>query len=325
MHLGSVQDKQVWCSLKSEIVLPDTYCHILLLPYTETPIVEISEPCIRDAGVQLFLKREDLNHPDVSGNKWWKLKYNLLEAQRLAQKTLLTFGGAYSNHLYATAAAAHACGFRSIGVVRGEEKHEPLNHTLSFAADHGMHLHFISRSEYRTKSDAAFIKQLHEKFGDFYLIPEGGTNELAIEGVAEWGLELNRFPHDYRVVAVGTAGTISGLITSTQNQRVIGMAVLKDGDFLRREIRKWTSDRSADWELHTQFHFGGYARMPPSLFGFIEEFNQKHRILLDPVYTGKMMAGVYTLIAEGYFPRGSRILALHTGGLQGWGGYSLHP
>ena len=283
-----------------------------MLQYQETPIQEIHDMVLEKAGLRLLIKREDLNHPLVSGNKWWKLKYNLIEAAQKNFKTLLTYGGAYSNHIFATAAAASELGFKSIGIIRGEEV-LPLNPTLAFARSQGMELHYISREAYRAKS-----RDYLEKFDNFYFIPEGGSNMLAVKGVCEFASKLD-VPYDYLCCAVGTGGTLSGLIEGVPaEKKIIGFPTLKGAEFLIEEIKK-LSEKSkvlTNWELKSDFHFGGYAKSTPQLIQFIERFKTVHNVPLEFVYTGKLMSGIYSLISSGFFPRGTTILAIHTGGLQ---------
>ncbi len=283
-------------------------------------IQEIKEDWILDKGLQLFIKREDVIHPFVSGNKWRKLKYNLEEARGLGFTKLLTFGGAYSNHIYATAAAAHEEGFEVVGIIRGEElAKKPLNKTLRFAQEQGMHLHFVTRSDYRRKTHEDFLNLLVEKFGEFYMIPEGGTNMLAIKGSAEI-LDDSTKVFDYITSSVGTGGTLAGIIAaSNAEQQVVGFFALK-GDFLTEEIKellKIYGKPKNNWKVNTDYHCGGYAKTPDYLMDFINGFERRHRVLLDPIYTGKMMYGLYDLIDKGAFKSGSKILAIHTGGLQG--------
>src|SRR5688572_8071409 len=284
-----------------------------MLQYHETPIQEINDVVFERAGIRLLVKREDLNHKLVSGNKWWKLKYNLIDAAEKNLKTLLTYGGAYSNHIFATAAAAAEVGFKSIGIIRGEEV-LPLNSTLAFARKMGMELHYVSRDAYRSKS----TKPIVDNFDNFYLIPEGGSNLLAVKGVREFAAKLNT-PFEYLCCAVGTGGTLSGLIEGlSPEKKILGFPTLKGAEFLTEEIKK-LSERSkhlSNWELVHDYHFGGYAKSTPQLMQFIELFKTIHDIPLEFVYTGKMMAGIYHLISSGYFSRGSTILAIHTGGLQ---------
>jgi 1-aminocyclopropane-1-carboxylate deaminase len=288
------------------------------LPYALTELNVINDPLLDKRNVRLLVKREDQNHPFVSGNKWWKLKYNLEEAARQNKKTLLTFGGAYSNHIYAVAAAAYETGLRSIGMIRGEET-LPLNPTLSFAKEHGMELHYVARSEYRHKGTDEFIQQLTNRFGDFYCIPEGGTNALAVKGCQEFATSLNDITFDVLCLAVGTGGTMAGLLNGLQQKRVLGFSSLKGGDFLKDEVNALTHHRWNDypWEIITDYHFGGYGKTNPALYSFIDSFEKQHNIPLDQVYTGKMMYGVFDLISKGYFREGTTILVLHTGGLQG--------
>lgn len=285
-----------------------------MLLYTPTPIVEITDPIVEKAGLRLLMKREDLNHSFVSGNKWWKLKYNLEEAQKQNKKTLLTFGGAYSNHIYATAAAASELGFNCIGIIRGEET-LPLNNTLSFAKQQGMNLHYVSREQYRTKATPEFINRLQQQFGDFYLIPEGGTNKLAVTGATEFAQTLGH-DFDYVCCAVGTGGTLAGLIRGLPSKKTIGFSVLKNGEFLKHDVQSWVGEKP-NWEIVTDYHFGGYAKTTRALEQFIQQFEERNNTPLEHVYTGKMMAGVYDLIQKGYFQKGLTILVLHTGGLQG--------
>ena len=266
--------------------------------------------------IELSIKREDLIHPFVSGNKYRKLKYNVLQAREENKPTLLTFGGAFSNHIAAVASAGKAEGFNTIGIIRGEELKGKVdtNPTLSFAKSCGMTFIFISRKDYKDKSNPNFISNLKDWFGDFYLIPEGGTNNLAIKGCQEI-LNEKDSKFDYLCCAVGTGGTVSGIINASKsNQKVLGFSSLK-GDFLNKDISKFAT--STNWELITDYHFGGYGKINDSLITFINKFKSENKIPLDPIYTGKMMFGIFDLIKKGYFKPNSKILAIHTGGLQG--------
>ncbi|MGI0105651.1 1-aminocyclopropane-1-carboxylate deaminase/D-cysteine desulfhydrase [Salinimicrobium sp. WS361] len=274
-------------------------------------------------GVSIHLKREDLLHPEVSGNKFRKLRYNIAEATSQKCQILLTFGGAFSNHIAATAAAGKLSGMKTIGVIRGEELGENIqktlqeNPTLKFAHGCGMEFHFISRSHYREKTSEAFIEDLRKQFGDFYLVPEGGTNELAVKGCEEILLPGDA-EFDVICCAVGTGGTISGLINvSEEHQQVLGFPALK-GDFLRPEIGRFS--KKNNWDLITNYHFGGYAKVDEKLINFINDFRSLYGIQLDPVYTGKLLYGIFDLARTGYFLENTRILAIHTGGLQGIAG-----
>ncbi|GGG46115.1 1-aminocyclopropane-1-carboxylate deaminase [Hymenobacter glacieicola] len=276
--------------------------------------------------------REDLNHPELPGNKWRKLKYNLLEARRLGHDTLLTFGGAYSNHLAAVAAAGRLTGLRTIGVVRGEElSSRPLNPTLAQARADGMELHFLDRATYRRKQEPEVEAALLQKTGPAYVLPEGGSNLLALPGCAELVPELAALTaFDALCVACGTGGTLAGLLTGLAGQReALGFAALKGADFLRADVDALTRQASglsyANWTLLTQYHGGGYARLSPELRSFIQEFQHRHGVLLDPIYTSKMLVGVLDLLNRGYFRRGSTVVAIHTGGLQAWAGFGDNP
>ena len=266
--------------------------------------------------ITLYLKREDLIHPFVSGNKFRKLKYNLLKAKEEKKTKLITFGGAFSNHIAAVAYAGKENNFETIGIIRGEELESQIyeNPTLQFAQDCGMEFLFVTREEYKNKTTDLFIEQLKNGYGDFYLIPEGGFNSLAVKGCEEIITEDDsQFSHV--CCSIGTGGTISGLInTSHLHQKIIGFPALK-GDFLSEDIRKFAV--KSNWELVIDYHFGGYGKINQELVGFINDFYMRTKIPLDPIYTGKMMFGIVDLIEKGYFPNGAKILAIHTGGLQG--------
>ncbi|MFC4267543.1 1-aminocyclopropane-1-carboxylate deaminase/D-cysteine desulfhydrase [Polaribacter marinivivus] len=278
-----------------------------------------------EKGIELYIKREDEIHPFVSGNKFRKLKYNIQEANKTNKNTLLTFGGAFSNHIVATAVAGYLTDFKTIGVIRGEELGLDVSNTLSKnttlknSYEHNMQFEFVSRELYRNKLEDSFIHTLIEKYGDFYLIPEGGTNDLAIKGCEEI-LTVSDAKFDYICCAVGTGGTISGVINaSSKHQKVIGFPALK-GDFLFDDIKKHTS--KSNWSLQTNYHFGGYAKYTDELIRFINDFNKDTGVLLDPIYTGKMMFGILDMIKKNQFKKGSKILAIHTGGIQGIEGFN---
>jgi 1-aminocyclopropane-1-carboxylate deaminase len=296
-----------------------------MISYTETPVQEIHDPLLEQKGIRLLVKREDLNHPEVSGNKWWKLKYNLEEARKLKRTTLLSFGGAFSNHIYALAAAAKACELKAIGVIRGDENLS-LNRMLVFAKGCGMHLEFISREAYRNKTGNEFIENLHRKFGDFFLIPEGGTNELALKGCEEFADRiLSQIKFDYLCLSVGTGGTIAGIVNGLRESKkiVVGFSSLKGGAFLKDSIERMARPNQKTqlcaWRLNTDYHFGGYAKRTRELDDFIITQRRLQHLALDPVYTSKTMFGILDLVAKGEFERGSTILFLHTGGLHGDG------
>ncbi|WP_334055858.1 1-aminocyclopropane-1-carboxylate deaminase/D-cysteine desulfhydrase [Polaribacter sp. P097] len=287
---------------------------------------KIELPILTQKNVELYIKREDEIHPFVSGNKFRKLKYNLAEAKKQNKTTLLTFGGAFSNHIVATAVAGSLNGFKTIGIIRGEELANDLektlaeNATLREAHQNGMTFKFISRADYRNKEQTYFIADLSKEFGDFYLIPEGGTNQLAIKGCEEILTNQDAI-FDYICSAVGTGGTISGVINSLQNhQKCLGFPALK-GSFLEEEIKKYVKSKE-NWSLQNDYHFGGYAKYNDDLIRFINTFKNQSDILLDPVYTAKMVYGVLDLIGKNHFPSKTKILAIHTGGLQGIVGFN---
>lgn len=269
--------------------------------------------------MQLLLKRDDLIHPDISGNKWRKLKHNLAEAHRLGHTTLLTFGGAFSNHIAATAVGAQLFGFKAIGIIRGEA-HYQSNPTLSFAKSHGMLLDFVSREAYAAKDDPQFIEMLVAKYGAIYVIPEGGANELGVLGCSEIMDELPESV-DAIATAIGTGTTFLGLLKNSKpHQQTLGIAVLKGFEAFELSVRH-DLDEFDGKILHT-YHFGGYAKYTAELIQFINDFKGHTGIALDPIYTGKMMYGVFDLITSGYFAKGTTVVALHTGGLQGIAGFN---
>lgn len=277
---------------------------------------------IKHSDFELIIKREDLIHPHISGNKYRKLKYNIEAAKSKGETKILTFGGAYSNHIAATAYAGKENGFKTIGVIRGEELESKIstNPTLKFALSCGMHLKFVSREDYRNKTDITFLESLKSEFGDFYLIPEGGTNALAVKGCEEILTEKDT-EFGFICCSVGTGGTISGLINASQShQKILGFPALK-GDFLQQDIRKFA--KQDNWDLIDGYHFGGYGKIKLELITFINTFKNDYKIPLDPIYTGKMMYGIFDMIAQGFFSKGSKILAIHTGGLQGIEGMNL--
>ena len=287
------------------------------------------EPVAAAHGVRLLLWRDDLAHPDLPGNKARKLKYNLTAARQQGHHTLLTFGGAYSNHIAAVATAGRLFGFKTIGLIRGDAPvaDTPLNPTLAQAAADGMALHYLDRSTYRQRTETNFIAQQLAHFGPAYVLPEGGTNVLALPGCAELVAEIRQqTSFDALAVAVGTGGTLAGLLTGlTGNEQAIGVAALKNGGFLRAEIDALTQQaigrQFTSYVLQTEYHFGGYAKYSAELLAFIQRFRARHGVLLDPIYTGKLLFGVLDMIGQGYFRRGSTVVAIHTGGQQAWAGW----
>jgi len=292
----------------------------LLIPTLPTPLQELTDELIISAGIKLYIKRDDLIHPTVSGNKWRKLKYNLEDAKNINASALLTFGGAFSNHLYATAAAGNALGFKTIGIVRGEDNAQKLTPTLQFCTEQNMQLHYVSRQEYRQRNNPEYLEKISLQFENPYLIPEGGTTDLALKGVQEMTVEvevqLAKKP-DYYAVAVGTGGTAAGILSSGND--VLAFSALKGGAFLEEDIENllYEKDKKGTLKLFTDYHFGGYAKWTPELINFIAEFKNRHHIQLEQVYTAKMFYGLYDLVKQGHFKKGTVIVAVHTGGLQG--------
>ncbi|NIJ53173.1 1-aminocyclopropane-1-carboxylate deaminase/D-cysteine desulfhydrase [Dyadobacter arcticus] len=292
----------------------------LLGPSIPTSLQEISNEILRAAKIRLYVKRDDLIHPVVSGNKWRKLKYNLLEARATNQKAILTFGGAKSNHLYATSAAGKAMGFETIGIIRGEEYEFKETDTLKFCKEQNMQLHFVSREEYKSRNSIAYLYGLVQKFNYPFIIPEGGTSSSGMKGVSEMveevGQQLGSQP-DFYAVAAGTGGTAAGIMSAGSD--VLAFSALKGGEFLEEDIHDLLIHQKEKGRLtlFTEYHFGGYAKWNSELMDFINRFNSDFDIQLEQVYTAKMFYGLFDLIQKGYFLKNTTIVAVHTGGLQG--------
>ena len=293
-----------------------------------SPIQEITSARLRERGVRVLVKRDDLLHPDISGNKWRKLKYNLEAAREQGCSRLITFGGAYSNHLAAVAAAGREFGFTTQGIVRGECV-SPLNPTLQFAENCGMELRFVSRAEYRETEGTQLLDSIGLNIANAYVIPSGGANALGLWGcaeiVAEVEEQLGFLPEEW-VTACGTGTTLAGLIQGLNGRaRALGVAVLK-GNFLTAEVRKQLEKVDQPhferWEVLDEFHCGGYAKFTLELIEWINDFQAQTGIPLDPVYTGKAGAALDQLVERGFFAPGSTVLFLHTGGLQGIAGFN---
>lgn len=300
-----------------------------------SPLQEIEHDLLKNQGIRLYIKRDDLIHPIISGNKWRKLKYNIADFQQSHKPQLLTYGGAFSNHIYATAAAGKMYNFKTIGIIRGE-KNTPLSSTLDFAEKQGMHLHFVSRAAFSDKKN--LHAEIQNRFGDFYDLPEGGANAFAIKGCSEIVAEVNRqltTPPQYWCVACGTGGTLAGIIAASEpRQNVMGFSVLKSYDWAQVMdgllgrfqdtyfLNEKNSDTSKNWTINADYHFGGYAKWQPSLIESMNDFKEKYGIPLDPIYTGKLFFGIFDLLKKGYFRPSSTIVALHTGGLQGIEGFN---
>jgi 1-aminocyclopropane-1-carboxylate deaminase len=278
-----------------------------------THLVEIHEEIFENHEISVFVKRDDLCHKYVSGNKFRKLKYTLLEAKKTGQSKLLTFGGAYSNHIRAVAEAGNLFGFETEAFIRGEELKPNSNLTLSYAHEAGMKLHFVSRTAYQEKEKLA-----KPYLNSHIIIPEGGTMPTALPGIAELLDENPEHTFDFICTAMGTGGTMAGLLSNTNFKgQIIGFPAIKGADFLRGEIKILLPDYKQEIKLVQDYHFGGYGKHTSELIEFCKAFEAKHNIPLEQVYTGKMIYGFYDLVQKNFFKKGSKIMLLHTGGLQG--------
>jgi len=281
----------------------------------QIPLEEINDPLVRKAGLKLFVLRLDKMASVVKGNKYFKLKYNIEEFRKLNTEVMITFGGAFSNHIAAVAAAGKEYGFVTVGIIRGEET-LPMNPVLEFSAACGMTLQYISREQYREKNAPHFIEDLKRQYPNAYILPEGGTNELAVKGCGEILRQITS-PFDHVCCAVGTGGTMAGIISSlNKGQNALGVAVLKGGEFLKNDIATLLKETAVKgtWQLETGYHFGGYAKHDTELNNFISRFSKENNISLDPVYTGKMMFGLFDMIHRNCFKKGETVIAIHTGG-----------
>jgi 1-aminocyclopropane-1-carboxylate deaminase len=286
-----------------------------------SPIEQIHDPLFEEKGMEVWIKRDDLIHPHIMGNKWRKLKYNILHVRESHLAGIVTFGGAYSNHIAATAAACAANQLPSIGIIRGDELSPDSNPTLRFASDQGMKLQFVSRNEYRQLKENHH--QLQQTHPGYLILPEGGTNELAIRGCQEIWTEINQ-SFDYAITSVGTGGTMAGLLKAMSGEgKLIGISALK-GNFIHSEFRNMLQHHNIpfeNYELMDQWHFGGYGKVTDDLVAFINDTQEKINVLFDPIYTAKMYFAVTKLIETNYFPSNSKIVLIHTGGLQGIAGF----
>jgi 1-aminocyclopropane-1-carboxylate deaminase len=262
------------------------------------------------------------------GNKFYKLKLNLQQVKHAGLKTIVTFGGAWSNHIYATAMVGRQEGLQTVGIVRGERP-DQLSATLQDAIGWGMHLEFVSRSDYRRQGSVLLMQSLREEYGEFYLLPEGGSNRLAVRGCSRIINDLDDQQDDYDllVLPVGTGGTLAGVVMGLGGRaEVLGISVLKGGEFLNDEVRAYLVNEGClerNWSINQDFHCGGYARCPGYLRSFILEFEDEHQIPLDPVYTGKMMSAIGRLRDKGMIAGNTKVVAVHTGGLQGRRGFKF--
>ena len=295
-------DSTYWIERSKSLV------QIMTLP---SPIQKVYSPIWDDQNIELYIKREDLIHPLVNGNKYRKLKYNLDHKPNC----IITFGGAFSNHIHATASAGKLYKIPTIGIIRGEE--DVHNPTLQYAKSCGMKLYFVDRASYKLKEHSESAKLIISQYLNPLILPEGGNNALARKGTAEVAKEIkDQLPNiDIIALSAGTGGTASGILSKKEKeQRLIVFSALK-GNFLKDEIVSMTD--ITDFELQTDYHFGGYARTQPELISFINTFYTNHKIVLDPIYNGKGLFGLIDLIKKNYFAKGSKIVWVLTGGQQG--------
>jgi len=282
---------------------------------------QLSSAFLKDYGVSLFVKRDDLIHPVVSGNKWRKLKYNIEQLFQQKKEGLLTFGGAFSNHLIACAKACQLLGIPSVGIVRGEPGsiHNP---TLTHCVKLGMELHFISRADYANKTRFDFIQDRFPTYQNYFHLPEGGENELGIKGCAEIMAEQAR-EFDFVTVTAGTTTTAIGLLNSLETEKLLVFSALKNAHYLedRMRVQESQSRLNTQLEFFHEYHFGGFAKINELLIEFTRQFYKDYEMKLDLVYNSKMLYGLFEQIKAGYFPVNSKILAIHTGGLQGNQGF----
>tara|TARA_Y100000994_G_C15703961_1_gene446543 strand:+ start:3130 stop:4020 length:891 start_codon:yes stop_codon:yes gene_type:complete len=273
--------------------------------------------------VKVFIKRDDLIHNIISGNKWRKLKFNFQLAKKEGYNQILSFGGEYSNHLHALSYAANQLGFKSVGVIRGDKK--KLNPTLSFCKSQNMNFHYLDRSIYRSfKYSKKTLFDLQKLFGKFYIIPEGGNNHLGVKGCQEIVTELD-CDFDYICSPVGTGCTASGIISSiNSNQQFIGFCAFNKTFEQHNSIVNYcNSELYSNWHLIADNHFGGFAKINSNLIKFVSQFYMDYKIKLDLIYMGKLFYSLFNLIEKGYFPSNSKIIVLHTGGLQGLEGFNF--
>ncbi len=294
----------------------------------EKPAIQpINQPFLKEKKIEIYVKRLDLIHPEVGGNKWYKLRYNIEKAIAEETGTLLTFGGAWSNHIYATASAGKLLGIKTIGMIRGEEPVE-LSTTLKHARACGMQLEFITRMAYEEKDTEDFKSWLRDQYGSFHLVPEGGSNYLGVNGCMEILEPGEEAQYDFICCAGGTGAMAAGILMSLSGHaKLLCFPALKGGEFLEGEIRRmigWftsepevVQDYMSPLQLITDYHFGGYGKWNQELIDFIFDFESKTGVPLDQIYTGKMMYGILDLAGKGFFPDGSRVLVVHSGGLQG--------
>lgn len=292
---------------------------ILLHSNYNSPLQSINDSLLTKHQLTVHIKRDDLIHPQISGNKWRKLKYNLEFAKLQGYQEILSFGGAYSNHIHALAYAGRHYGLKTIGIIRGE--YHADNPTIEQVTSAGMNVEFISRKDYKHRFDDDFLNNLKQLHPKALIIPEGGSNKLALRGLSEMVKEIPTRNADYIVCPCGSGGTSAGILKAlTPNQRLLSIAVLKNVHYLKDEICQLAGNNSQQLEFRTEFHEGGYGKVTSELISFIDNFYDEHNIQLEPIYSGKMMMGFYELVEQGFFEPNTHITLIHTGGLQGING-----
>lgn len=301
---------------------------VLLMDEINTPLQKINDLFLTKYDIPFYIKREDLIHDQLSGNKWHKLKHNLQAAVDQGYTQVISFGGAYSNHIHALAFAARLFGLQAIGVIRSDEK--VMNPTLSDAIEWGMKIHYVSRQEYKKRDQQTYWQALQTQWGRAYVIPEGGNNALAVMGCTDIVKRIDQHGVAYDVITVpcGTGGTMAGLIAeSASNKKLYGFSVLKGDVELETRIAQRLSELGAinhdNWQVIHGYHHGGYAKVSDKLIAFMKRFTDNTGVVLEPIYTGKMLFGLYSMIGEGRITKGTTVVAVHTGGLQGLRGLAL--
>ena len=286
-----------------------------------SPISCVTSELLVRSSISLYVKREDFLHPTISGNKWRKLKYNLKGALTNGTETVVTFGGAFSNHIYATASACHELGLKSVGIIRGEyDKHNP---TTQFAIHCGMELHFVERSNYREKENNAEIKSILSEYSNYILIPEGGANALAVKGLHELSIEINETDHNIIMVSAGTGTTASGILQNLDSDKDLWVFSSLKSEYLKGEILSKTHpSKHSQLKFINNYHYGGYGKAPHELIYFMNDFKAQSEIPIDPIYNGKLIAGFSDMVEQGKVDSNESYLWVHTGGLQGIDAYN---
>ncbi len=296
-----------------------------MIPFPNKPVLQpLTDPLFKEKNLNVFVLRDDLIHPYISGNKWRKLKYNIEEFRKEGKEYLVTFGGAYSNHITATAAAGKELGIKTIGVIRGEEHGVNTNPVLRFAHACGMKLIFISREKYRClrENNSLPIPALKTPDSQLYFLPEGGSNDLAVKGCKEI---VDDIPIRFDVIccACGTGATLAGIVNGLKDdQRAIGIAVLKGASFLKETVISYGGSEN-NFQIVPDYVFGGYAKSTIELEEFCKTFTEQHHIPVEWVYTGKLFFGIYDLVKKDFFERGKTIVVVHTGGIYDFRGASF--